>query len=266
MPRIALGIEYDGSAYHGWQRQAHAPTIQACVETALEAVACQPVSVTAAGRTDSGVHANAQVVHFDVPVERPDRAWLKGVNSHLPADIGVRWVARPGADFDARRTAIARRYRYLLMTTPLAPVLLRQRVGWSYQSLDIRRMHKAAQVLVGEHDFSSFRAAGCQAKHPYRQIHSLSVTHQADCVVIDIRANAFLHHMVRNIVGTLMRVGAGEQSPGWVADVLAACDRRLAGPTAGAEGLYFVGVEYPDCYDLPKPSVGPVFACIEGDE
>ena len=228
MPRLALGIEYDGSAYSGWQAQAHARSVQAELERALAAIACRPVAVTAAGRTDAGVHACAQVVHFDVSVHRPERAWVRGVNSHLPDDIGVRWVAAPGAAFDARRSALARAYRYLLVDAPLRPVLLRERVGWTWRRLDADRMQLAARHLLGEHDFSSFRAAGCQAHHPVRRVESLVVSRRDGVIAFDITANAFLHHMVRNIVGTLMAVGAGEAAPDWVADVLAGRDRCRA--------------------------------------
>jgi len=260
MPRIALGLEYDGSAYRGWQRQSRVASVQACVEQALGQVADEPIELHAAGRTDRGVHACGQVVHFDTTAERPDEAWLRGVNSHLPADIGVRWVRYPSDDFDARRWAYARRYRYLLMDSELPPVLWRSRVGWTWKPLDAERMHQAAQCLIGERDFSSFRAASCQAKHPYRMLRSVSVERMGPCVAVDVEANAFLHHMVRNIVGTLMVVGCGEQSPDWVAMVLAARDRRCAGPTAVAQGLYFLGVLYDQSLALPGPARGPVFA------
>jgi tRNA pseudouridine38-40 synthase len=260
MPRVALGLEYDGSAYRGWQRQAHAPSVQACVEQALAAVACEPIEVHAAGRTDSGVHACGQVIHFDTLAQRPDEAWLRGVNTHLPGDIGVRWVRYPNADFDARRSAYARRYRYVVRDDVLPPVLWRARVGWTWKPLDAARMHRAAQCLIGEHDFSSFRAASCQAKHPWRRLREITVERRGRCVVVDVEANAFLHHMVRNIVGTLMQVGCGERSHDWVAAVLAARDRREAGATAVAQGLYFLGVCYPPARQMPEPDVGPVFA------
>lgn len=260
MTRVALGVEYDGSAYSGWQRQAHATTVQGCLEQALSAIAEAPIEVTAAGRTDAGVHACGQVVHFDSPVERPDRAWVRGVNSQLPDAIGVRWVRYPGPAFDARRSGQSRCYRYLLLDDPLPPVLQRSRVGWTWKSLCVDSMHTAAQALVGEHDFSSFRAAGCQAHHPIRQVLAVSVTRQHGMIVVDIEANAFLHHMVRNIVGSLMLVGSGEQPQRWLAEVLAARDRRLAGVTAPATGLYLLGARYPAEFGLPEPALGPVFA------
>ncbi len=263
MTRLALGVEYDGSGYSGWQRQHHADSVQARLEQALAAIARHPVEVVAAGRTDAGVHACAQVVHFDTPVVRPGRAWVRGVNAHLPPDIGVRWVAWPGDDFDARRSGLYRSYRYLLLDTPLRPVLLRDRVGWTWKPLDAARMQAAAGDLIGEHDFSSFRAAACQAHHPVRRIQSLRIARHDGVIAFDITANAFLHHMVRNIVGTLMLVGAGEKPDDWVATVLAARDRRRAGMTAPAEGLYLQGVGYPERFGLPGPPPGPVFACVQ---
>lgn len=266
MTRIAIGLEYDGARYSGWQRQAHADSVQARLEQALAAVAGHPLESVAAGRTDAGVHACAQVVHFDTPATRPDRAWIKGVNAHLPGDIRVHWVRRPGEDFDARRRGESRHYRYLLIDHPERPALLRGRVGWTWRPLDAAVMHRAAQPLTGEHDFSSFRAAACQAHHAVRRIESLSVAREHGVLVIDVRANAFLHHMVRNIVGTLMAVGSGERPMEWVAEVLAARDRRCAGITAPAAGLYLVGVHYPPRYGLPEPPTGPVFAPARSDE
>lgn len=260
MTRIALGIEYDGTAFSGWQRQKHARSVQGCLEQALAAIAEHPIEVTAAGRTDAGVHACGQVVHFDTTAERPDRAWLRGVNSQLPDAIGVRWVRDPGAGFDARRSGLSRCYRYLLLDDPLSPVLWRDRVGWTYKRLSVEPMHLAAQMLVGEHDFSSFRAAGCQAHHPVRRILSINVKREGRLIAIDIEANAFLHHMVRNIVGSLMVIGSGEQPPEWLGEVLAARDRRVAGITAPAAGLYLLGVRYPADHGLPDPAPGPVFA------
>ncbi len=260
MSRVALGIEYDGVGFSGWQRQAHAPSVQAALEQAISEVAQTPITVTAAGRTDAGVHACGQVVHFDTPVSRPDRAWQRGVNRFLPAAIGVRWVAHPGDDFDARRSGLARRYRYCLLSSPQPPVLLRDRVSWTWQSLNAARMHTAAQCLVGEHDFTSFRAAACQAAHPRRCLTEIQVHRHAELITIDIEANAFLHHMVRNIVGSLMVIGRGEQSIEWMAEVLAARDRTLAGMTAPAPGLYLLGVRYPQAFGVPGPARGPSFA------
>ncbi len=260
MTRIALGIEYDGSAFSGWQRQHHADSVQANLEQALAAITEHPVDVTAAGRTDAGVHACCQVVHFDTHVERPDKAWVRGVNSHLPPSIGVRWVAYPGDTFDARRSGLARRYRYLLLDDPLPPVLWRDRAAWTWKRLSVETMHQAAQALVGEHDFSSFRAAACQAHHPVREITEVTVSRQQQLIVVDIEANAFLHHMVRNIVGSLMLVGSDERRTEWLAAVLQACDRTRAGMTAPPGGLYLLGVRYPDVFGLPGPASGPIFA------
>ncbi|AGY92409.1 hypothetical protein SPICUR_07230 [Spiribacter curvatus] len=265
MTRLAIGVEYDGSGYSGWQRQRHADSVQVRLDQALSAVACHPVQTVAAGRTDAGVHACEQVVHFDTDASRPDRAWVKGVNAHLPADIGVRWVAHPGNGFDARRSGVSRAYRYLLIDSPERPVLLRDRVGWTFRALDAGPMQQAAEALLGEHDFSSFRASACQAQHPLRRVETLTVRRRQGLVVVDIQANAFLHHMVRNIVGTLMPVGAGERSVDWVGGVLAARDRRRAGITAPAAGLYMVGVRYPARFGLPDPPAGPIFAPAWGD-
>lgn len=265
MSRLALGIEYDGTAYSGWQAQDHAPSVQAAVENALAQIAQHPVSVTASGRTDAGVHALAQVIHCDVAVERPLRAWVRGVNAHLPSDIGVRWARAVDEHFDARRSAQARRYRYILCAQPTRPVLHRHRVGWTYKSLCVTPMQQAATCLIGEHDFSSFRAAGCQAKHPVRNIHALSVSAVGSLIHIDIEANAFIHHMVRNIVGTLIPIGAGEQSAAWLGEVLAARDRTQAGITAAAAGLYLVGARYPVGFGLPEIPQPPAFACLRGE-
>jgi len=229
-------------------------------------VAGHPVTSVAAGRTDTGVHACEQVVHFDTHAARPDRAWVRGVNTHLPGDIGVRWAVQSLAGFDARRSAQMRRYRYLLVDQPLPPVLLRNRIGWTWRSLAIEPMQQAARALLGEHDFSSFRAASCQARHAHRRVDALGVERRDGMIVFDVRANAFVHHMVRNMVGTLMRVGAGDKPAEWVADVLAARDRRRAGVTAPAAGLYLVAVTYPARFGLPTPPAGPVFALAQGDE
>ncbi|MBY5268977.1 tRNA pseudouridine(38-40) synthase TruA [Spiribacter salinus] len=266
MPRIALGLEYDGSAYRGWQTQAHAVAVQSELEAALAEIAGHPVRVTAAGRTDAGVHACSQVVHFDTEAERPDRAWVRGVNTHLPADIGVRWVAHPGKRFDARRSGVARRYRYLLQSSALAPVLMRNRVGWTWKALDLEPMRAAVGCLLGEHDFSSFRAAGCQARHPVRTVTEVSLERRGSLIALEIEANAFLHHMVRNVVGSLMVIGSGERPSGWLADVLQARDRRVAGVTAPAAGLYLLGVRYPAPFDLPGPATTPAFASIPTGE
>lgn len=258
--RIALGIEYDGTEFAGWQRQAHATTVQAAVEGALSRIADAPLEAVCAGRTDAGVHATHQVVHVDTPVQRPERAWLRGVNSNMPPAVGVRWMREVPDDFHARFSATARSYRYLLETARLRPVLRRAQVAWTWRSLDVAAMQSAANHLVGEHDFTSFRAVACQARHPVRTIHRLTVSKRSWGVCIDVEANAFLHHMVRNIVGSLMVVGSGERDPAWLVELLQCRDRTAAGVTAPAGGLYLVGVRYPCDYGLPGQGWLPDFA------
>lgn len=249
--RLAAGIEYDGSGFYGWQRQRQSPTVQECLESALGRVADHPIVVHCAGRTDTGVHAHCQVMHFDTAAERPERAWVLGANTHLHPGISVLWVRPVDDGFHARFSATRRRYRYRMLNRWVRPAIARGRVAWVRRPLDARRMHEAAQALPGEHDFSSFRAVGCQAKSPVREIHHLSVTRHGHEVVIDIEANAFVYHMVRNIAGTLIPVGKGEKPASWPAEVLSAADRTVAGPTAPAEGLYFVAPSYPDYPQLP---------------
>jgi len=249
--RVVLGLEYDGSRFFGFQTQRQKPTVQEELERAAGRVADQPVRVHCAGRTDTGVHAICQVVHFDTPAERSERAWVLGCNSHLPAGASVLWARYAVPGFHARFSARARTYRYRILNRWTRPGLLAGRVAWERRMLDDARMHFAAQALLGEHDFSSFRAPGCQARHAVRTLYSIRVERVGNEVVIEVTANAFLYHMVRNIVGTLIDVGAGRQPPEWVADVLARRRRAAAGVTATAEGLYFVGVEYPDYPELP---------------
>lgn len=257
--RFAAGIEYDGTAYCGWQRQPHAPSVQECVEQAFSKVANHPVEVVCAGRTDTGVHATAQVIHFDTDAQRDIRSWTLGANANLPKDIAVTWVQPVEDDFHARFGATQRQYRYVILNRETRPALLRDRVCWNHRPIDLAAMQQAAEHLKGEHDFSAFRALACQAKSPVRTVGKLDVSAEGDCIYIDIEANAFLHHMVRNIAGTLMKVGRGEASPDWVAEVLAARDRALAGITAPAGGLYFVRVQYPVQYNLPDVPILPVF-------
>ncbi len=257
--RMALVVEYDGSQFHGWQQQTGLRTVQQVLEAALTRVADHPVSVVCAGRTDTGVHATAQVVHFDSDNERPMRAWIYGVNSYLPQDVGVRFGKEVSPTFHARFDATSRRYRYIICNKPIRPALQRTYVTWQYRQLDHQLMHNAAQVLLGENDFTSFRSVECQSKTPQRQIHEIRVTRQGDLVVVDLCANAFLHHMVRNIVGVLMAVGAGRQTVEWVQEVLEAKDRRQGAETAPPYGLYLTGVTYPASCHLNQEFTGPLF-------
>ncbi|CAJ0995089.1 tRNA pseudouridine synthase A [Sodalis praecaptivus] len=257
--KLALGIEYDGSAYYGWQRQQEVPSVQACLERALSTVADEPVAVHCAGRTDAGVHATGQVVHFDTRARRPDAAWTLGVNANLPADIAVRWVAPVADDFHARFSATARRYRYIIYNHRLRPALLGRGLTHYYHPLDALSMARAGQCLLGENDFTSFRALQCQSRTPWRNLHHLYVTRQGQYVVVDIKANAFVHHMVRNIVGSLLEVGCGNRPESWIAELLACRDRTQAGATAPAAGLYLVAVAYPSRFALPAPPPGPLF-------
>ena len=249
--RVALGIEYDGCRFKGFQRQQQKPTVQEVLEDALLSVAHHPVRIHAAGRTDTGVHAICQVTHFETHAERSERAWVLGCNTNLPDGVSVRWARMVNDDFHARFSARARRYRYRILNRWIRPGLDAGRVAWERRKLDAEPMHAAAQCLIGEHDFSSFRALGCQASHAQRFVRSIEVWREGDEVLLDIAANAFLYHMVRNIAGTLIEVGCGDRAPDWVAEVLAAKDRSVAGVTAPPEGLYFVGVEYPDYPELP---------------
>lgn len=258
--RVALGIEYKGARYRGWQRQeSGVPSVQAALEKALSQVAAEPVSLMCAGRTDAGVHASGQVVHFDTRVERPLKAWIMGGNANLPPDISVTWAKVMPAEFHARFKAFARRYRYVIYNDPIRPAHLAEEVTWNHRPLEVARMREAAAHLVGTHDFTSFRAVQCQAKSPVKTVHHLEVIEHGRFIVIDVRANAFLHHMVRNFAGVLMTIGAGEREPGWVAEVLAARDRRAGGVTAHPYGLYLVQVEYPQEFELPQRYLGPHF-------
>ncbi len=262
--RLALGVEYDGGRYAGWQTQRHAVSVQETLERALARVADHPVAVTCAGRTDAGVHAAGQVVHFDTEVQRDLHGWLLGATSNLPDDIAITWVRPVPPDFDARFSATARRYRYVILSRPTRPGLLHGRVSWTWKSLDAAAMQQAARALVGEHDFTSYRAIGCQARHARRCITELLVRADGRFVYVDVAANAFLHHMVRNIVGVLMAIGAGDAAPEWAAEVLAARDRTAGGVTAPAAGLYMVAVDYPQRFELPDPPAAPVFASPQG--
>jgi tRNA pseudouridine38-40 synthase len=262
--RLAVGIEYDGTRYAGWQHQPGLQTVQNCVQKALSAVADHPVSVTAAGRTDAGVHACSQVAHFDTVASRPVRGWVLGANSHLPPDIAINWALEVEPSFHARHTAQGRTYRYCMLRRATRPAILRDRVCWTRAALDAEAMHEGAQALVGEHDFSSFRAVECQSTTAMRHVEAIAVRSDGPLVVLEISANSYLHHMVRNIAGTLMTVGAGERPPAWVAETLAARDRTRAGITAPASGLYLWRVRYPKSLQVPETAFNRPWAMIAG--
>ncbi len=262
--RIALVLEYDGSHYHGWQAQTGLHTVQQAVENAISKVADSPISVVCAGRTDTGVHATNQVIHFDTDKERSIRAWIHGVNSFLPKDVCVKWGKELPETFHARYSATARRYRYVIYNGAIRPAVLRSNMTWQYRQLDHRLMHQAGQFLLGENDFTSFRSVQCQSKTPMRNVHQLQVTRTHDLVVIDITANAFLHHMVRNIAGVLIAVGSGKNPVSWVEEVLKAKDRKLGAETAPPYGLYFVEVTYPQEFTVLQNPPGPSFLWEKG--
>ncbi len=257
--RIALGIEYDGTGFYGWQRQREVPSVQEALEQALAKVANEPVEVFCAGRTDAGVHATGQVVHFDTSALRDAKAWVMGSNAQLPDQIAVRWAQPVATDFHARFSATARRYRYVIYNHKYRPALLRSGLSHYHQALDVELMQQAAPALLGEHDFSAFRAVQCQSKTPFRNVHHLRIARIGDYIVIDIKANAFLHHMVRNITGSLLEIGMGRRPVTWLAELLASKDRTLAAATAKAGGLYLVEVDYPEAFQIPQVALGPLF-------
>jgi tRNA pseudouridine38-40 synthase len=256
--RIALGLEYDGTAFCGWQTQPGGCGVQDHLQQALSRFTAASVEVTAAGRTDTGVHATAQVVHFDTEAIREEVSWIRGTNSNLHEGARVLWAREVAPEFHARYGARARTYRYLLLDAPVAPAILRGRVGWHHRALDVGLMGEGLAALVGEHDFSSFRDAQCQAKSPVRHLMAGSVERHRGMVVFTFRANAFLHHMIRNMVGALVYVGMAKQPPSWIPQLLAQRDRRLAAPTFAPDGLYLTGVEYDPAFDLPAPRVNPL--------
>ncbi|MEX2122433.1 MAG: tRNA pseudouridine(38-40) synthase TruA [Woeseia sp.] len=249
--RIALGIEYDGTAYNGWQRQRSGTGVQALLEQALTNVADAPVEAVCAGRTDAGVHAEAQVVHFESEAPRTKRNWVLGVNSQLPPDINALWAEFVAADFHARYSARSRTYRYLILNRPARSSLYRDRAWWIHRPLDANRMHEAARYLHGAHDFSAFRAAGCQALTPHREVYALTIERHGEWLVVTVRANAFLQRMVRNMVGVLVAIGAGDEAPGWAGAVLESRDRTRGGIAAPAQGLTLIDVEYPASTGIP---------------
>jgi tRNA pseudouridine38-40 synthase len=255
MSRIAMAVEYDGTAFYGWQIQKDGRDVQSCVERALSVVANEPVKAVCAGRTDSGVHAIGQVIHFDTSARRGERSWVLGVNSNLPDDVNATWARVVAPDFHARFSARRRTYRYLIVNRRVRSSVLRDRACWIHRPLDADLMQRAATYLLGEHDFSSFRAANCQANTATRTIHRLDVVRQHDFIWLTICANAFLQHMVRNIAGALIKVGLAERDPDWVEEVLRQRDRKRAGVTAPPEGLYFTAVAYPPEFGLPETEV-----------
>lgn len=257
--RIALGIEYNGAKYYGWQRQRDVDSVQKQLEQALSSIADHTVEVYCAGRTDAGVHATGQVVHFDSQNKRDLKAWTMGASTRLPEDIAVRWAHPVSDDFHARYSATARRYRYIIYNNRFRPAILGNGLSHYPLPIDEKLMHQAAQCLVGEQDFSAFRAVHCQSNTPNRLLHHINVTRQNDYVIIDIKANAFVHHMVRNIAGSLITIGRGLEPVEWMAQLLAGKDRTKAAATAKPGGLYLVEVDYPDAFDLPKVTPGPLF-------
>ncbi len=250
--RIALGIEYEGGSFCGWQTQVAGCAVQDRLEVALTQIAGAPVATICAGRTDAGVHALAQVVHFDCDAERPIAAWVRGVNALLPPPLAVTWAQPVRDDFHARFSATARHYRYVLLNHPVRPAVDHGRVGWFHTPLDVARMRAAAAQLIGEHDFSAFRSAQCQAKSPVRTLMQLQIAYREPYLVFDLCANGFLHHMVRNIVGSLVYVGKGRHDAGWIGELLAARDRTAAAPTFDPAGLYLAAVNYDAMWDLPR--------------
>lgn len=254
MTRYAIGLEYDGSHFLGWQIQRQEPTVQGCLEKAVASVANEASRVVCSGRTDTGVHALGQVAHFDTGACRPERSWILGLNSNLPPAVSVLWIREVDDSFHARFSAFSRSYRYRILNRWIRPALESSRMSWCRYPLDADKMHEAAQALMGEHDFTSFRARACQARHAVREIQQISVARTADAVTLDITANGFLYHMVRNIAGSLIRVGRGEEPVRWMKEVLEQMDRTRAAPTAPPEGLYFLGARYPEQYSLPDSS------------
>ncbi|MBE9609626.1 tRNA pseudouridine(38-40) synthase TruA [Chitinilyticum piscinae] len=252
MQRYALGIEYDGRAFNGWQIQPDRPTVQDALETAISKMAGHEVRIHAAGRTDAGVHATGQVCHFDSAAPRPLTAWVRGVNSFLPEGVAVTWSRTVPEHFHARFLAMARHYRYLVLNHPVRPALLAGRIGWAHQKLDVAAMQLAADRLLGEHDFSSFRAAECQAPSPVKLMHAIRIRQDGHLLCFDFSASAFLHHMVRNIMGALLHIGKGNQPAEWMSELLAWRDRSLAPPTFMPDGLYLSGVSYPAEFELPS--------------
>ena len=256
--KFALGLEYDGAGFSGWQSQPGGNTVQDTLEKALAAIADEPVRTVCAGRTDAGVHALGQVVHFETTAERPREAWVRGVNAHLPAQVAVQWAVPVAGEFHARFSAIERSYCYILAVSPVRPSLLAGRVGWFHQPLDLSRMREAAACLKGRHDFSAFRSAECQAKTPEREIREIAIEQNGRYVIFRLRADAFLHHMVRNVTGCLVQVGKGAKEPGWMETVLESRDRSMAAQTFAPDGLYLERVSYGERWQIPAFGASPL--------
>jgi len=248
---LALGLSYRGQAYLGWQSQPGGRTVQDALERALAAFAVRPIRTACAGRTDTGVHALNQVVHFDTDIQRDMSSWVRGTNRFLPADVAVQWCQAVDAGFHARNSARGRRYRFTVLESPVRPSLEQGLVGWTFKPLDVDTMRHAAAHLLGEHDFTSFRSSQCQSPTPVKTLRSIEIVRQGAYWHFDFDANAFLHHMVRNLMGCLLAVGSGRQPPGWLAQVLAARNRDAAAPTFPADGLYFLGPYYDAAVGLP---------------
>lgn len=262
MKRIVLGIEYDGSGFYGWQWQTQHRNIQDVLQRALSQIAQHPITVQCAGRTDTGVHALEQVVHFDTNAVRSLEAWHRGTNTHLPPDVRVIWAQEAVSDFHARYSAIARFYRYVILNRTTPSALLHKQTTWYSSPLDAEKMHEAAQSLIGQHDFTSFRAQGCQSKSPCRRMYFIDVHRENENVIIELSANAFLHHMVRNIAGVLIAIGAGKQPISWTRELLDVKCRKLGGVTAPPDGLHLAGVYYPEHYGITK---NPIFNKLPAD-
>jgi tRNA pseudouridine38-40 synthase len=250
--RIALGVEYDGSLYCGWQSQPDVANVQDALQKALSVIASEPIAIVAAGRTDTGVHALEQVVHFESQAKRPLTAWVRGVNALLPESIAVLWAHVVPEEFHARFSAQSRSYRYLLINRPIRSAVHSGRAGWCHAELDVEAMREAAQYLLGVNDFSSFRASECQAKSPVKNLAKLTIQKQGDTIIFELTADAFLHHMVRNIVGCLIYIGRGKHPPAWMNEILASRDRKLAAPTFAPDGLYLCHVGYDAKWGLPQ--------------
>lgn len=249
--RVALGISYNGQAYRGWQSQPDGQTVQDKLEAALSRFADRPISTLCAGRTDAGVHALMQVVHFNTDIERTPYSWVRGTNANLPKDIAVHWAVPTSDEFHCRASAQSRRYAYVLLQSPIRPSIEMGRVGWTFQDVDIEAMRTAAAVLLGEHDFSSFRASECQALTPIKTLMDISISQRGHYIRLEFEANAFLHHMIRNIMGCLVLIGRGKKPISWMEEVLAARDRKAAAPTFSPDGLYFLGPRYDSRWGIP---------------